>query len=280
MAQPAPKKPLLLEGSVARQIAADPPRPAPVERITWIDYLFVGLAILSLCLVIAEEVIPSYWPAQVWTLRWLIIADAAICGVFAIEFFARMRHQPNKWAYTKSRWYDVIGMIPVSHPFFRGFRLLRILRIFVITSRFVRATNRSFGEMLVESTLRRFRDVVVDVIGGAIVIRGIGMVEPWLVRARFAERIGEALEERRGDIHRMVRDTMARLPGGRLATLPPLRGAIERAELAAVQTVIDVLKSEDLNRVVQQSTQNVLEELRHSIADSERQALTDRSASA
>lgn len=267
------RKPLLLEGAVAPPPEPPRPRPPVVERISWVDYLLVGLAILSLVLVIAQEVIPSYWPSEVWILPWLIVADTAMCGVFAIEFLVRMRRQPSKWAYVKGRWYDVLGMIPVSHPFFRGFRLLRILRIVVITSRFVRATNRSFGEMLVEGTVRRFRDTVIDVIGGALVVRSVGMVQPWLVRARFAERVGAALEERRGDVHRMVRESMTRLPGGRLTSLPPLRGVIERAELAAVQAVIDVLKSDELNRVVQQSTQNVLEELRQSIAESERKPL-------
>ena len=203
-------------------------------------------------------------------LYWFIVADVAICGLFAIEFFARMRGQPSKWAYTKSRWYDVLGMIPVSHPMFRGFRLVRLVRIAVITSRLVRATNRSFGELLVESTVRRFRDTLVDVIGGAVVVRGIDMVQPWLVRARFAEQIGEAMEDKRADIHRMVQDSMRQLPGGRVLVERPIRGLVERAESAAVQAVIDVLRSAELNRVVQQSTANVLAELRTSIASNER----------
>jgi hypothetical protein len=243
------------------------------ERVTWIDYFLVALAIASLGLVIAEQVASTYLARRPEVLWWLILADIAICGVFAIEFLWRMRGVADKWAYTKSRWYDVLGMIPVSHPFFRGFRLLRILRIVVITSRFVRATNRSFGEMLFESTVRRFRDVLVDVIGGAVALRGLSMVQPWLVRARFAEQVGEAMEVRRVDIRRMVQDSMRRLPGGRMFALPPMRGAIERAESAAVQAVIDVLKSDELNRVVQVSTQNVLEELRASIAESDRKAL-------
>lgn len=248
--------------------------PPPRERVGWIDWLLVGLAVLSLLIVIAEQAAPSYVHGDPEVLRWLIVADLVICGVFAIEFFVRMWGRPDKWAYTKSRWYDVLGMIPVSHPFFRGFRLLRILRIVVITSRFVRATNRTFGEMVFESTVRRFRDLLVDLIGGAVVVRGISMVEPWLVHARFAERIGEAMEHRRDDIRLMVHDAMGRLPGGKLMALPPMRNAVAAAEAAAVEAVIEVLKSDELNRVVQQSTRNVLGELRTKISDGERRRLT------
>jgi hypothetical protein len=252
---------------------ASAPARRPLERVTWIDWALIGLAVVSLLLVIAEQVAPSYVRGDPETLRWFIVADVAICGVFAIEFLVRMRAQPDKWAYAKSRWYDILGMIPVSHPLFRGFRLIRILRIVVITSRFVRATNRTFGEMLFESTIRRFRNLLVDVIGGAVVVRGIGLIEPWLVHARFAERIGDAVDQKRDDIHRMVQDRMRTLPGGRLLALPPMRNAVVAAETAAVQTIIDVLRSDELNQVVQQSTRNALDEIRSRIDDSERHTL-------
>jgi voltage-gated potassium channel len=243
--------------------------PAKGERVSWVDWFVVALAVVSLGLVIAHEMLPTYLQERPDLLRWFIVADLAICGVFAIEFLVRMRGQPSKWSYVKSRWYDVVGMVPVSHPFFRGFRLIRVVRIVVVTSRFVRATNRSFGEMLVESSLRKFRDVVVEVIGGAIMLRSLRTVEPWLVEARFAERIGEAMEHRRDDLHRMVQDAMSRLPGGKLLRLRPVRGMVSSAEIAAVQAVIDVLKSDELNRVVQQSTANILEELRQQVARQE-----------
>jgi voltage-gated potassium channel len=233
--------------------------------VTWVDWALVGLAVVSLLLVVAEQALPSYLRGRPDMLRWFIVADLAICGVFALEFLIRMRGQRNKWAYTKSRWYDILGMVPVSHPLFRGFRLVRILRIVVITSRFVRATNRSFGEMVFEATVSRFRDVLVDVVGGAIVLRSVRMVEPYLVQARFAERIGDAMDERRDDIQRMVKNSIAKLPGSRMLNLRPMRGMMNNAEAAAVQAVIDTLRSDELNRLVQQSTQNIMTELQQQI---------------
>ncbi len=272
---PTPRQ--LPESTEALSPALEPPAEViaaeaapPPERVPWVDWAMVGLAVLSLGLVIAEQVAPTYLHARPDVLRWLVIADLAICGVFALELLVRVWPQPRRWAYLKSRWYEVLGMIPVSHPLFRGFRLLRILRIVVVTSRFVRATNRSFGEMLFESTVRRFRNILVDVVGGAVMVRGVAMVEPWLVQARFAERIGDALEGRREEIRRMVHAQMGKMPGATLLALPPMRKAVINAEEAAVQAVIDVLKSNELNAVVQQSTQNVLAELRSKINDSER----------
>src|SRR5690606_15564127 len=99
----------------APQVSVGPPAPHVRERINWVDYVLVALAIVSLGLVIAQEVAPTYLRREPEVLRWLLVGDMAICGVFALEFLWRMRGQPSKWAYTKSRWYDVLGMIPVSH---------------------------------------------------------------------------------------------------------------------------------------------------------------------
>ena len=260
--------------STAGEAGPAPPERAaaarPAERITWVDWVVVALAVVSLGLVITDEVMSSYFQEHPERRRWIIYADLAICGVFFLEFVARMRHQPSKWAYTVSRWYDVLGMIPVSHPLFRGLRLLRILRIVVITSRFVRATNRTFGEMAFEATVRRFRNILVEEVSDAVVLRSLSVVEPWLVRARFADRVGEAMETRRPEIHRMVRDAMGRVPGSKLMLrVGPVRSVVDTAENAAVQAVIDTLRSDELNRIVQEATRNVLDELKAQVAEKE-----------
>lgn len=280
----------LTDGREPIRPVAPPPKPAPEpepapptpsaaavrqggpERVTWVDWVILALAVVSLGLVIVEQSFPSYFSSHPEARQWLIWADLGICGVFFIEFVARMRHQVSKWAYVKSRWYDILGMIPVSHPFFRGFRLLRILRIAVITSRFVRATNRTFGEMAFEATVRRFRDILIEEVTDAVVLRSLSMVEPWLVRARFADRIGEAMEERRAEIRRLVREAMGRVPGATMMLrVGPFRNMVDTAENAAVQAVIDTLRSEELNRLIQEATANVLDEIKEQVAVKEHQ---------
>lgn len=244
-----------------------PQRVNPPERVTWVDWLMLALAVASLVILVLEQTFgffrdrPDLW-------LWFIAGDVVICTIFFIEFVARMRRAPYKWGFIKSHWYEILGMIPAAHPMFRAFRLLRIVRILVITSRFVRATNRTFGEMAFEATVGRFRDQLVDLIGDAITLRSISVVEPWLVRSRFADRIGEAMEARRPEIRALVRDAMHRVPGGGgLLRIGKFRQMVDAAETAAVQAVIDTLQSDELNEIVQEATRNILDEMRARIDD-------------
>ena len=77
------------------------------------------------------------------TTRWIIRTDIAICAIFAVEFAWRWRRNGWAWGYLGRNWYEIIGMIPLSEPALRGFRLFRILRILVLLSRFGRAADRA-----------------------------------------------------------------------------------------------------------------------------------------
>ena len=249
----------------------------PGERVTWVDWVMLALAVLTLSALIAEQTFSSFFQAHPELRRWLIIFDTSVCGVFLLEFLARMRKAPDRLGYVKSRWYEILGMVPISHPFFRAFRFLRILRILVLTSRFVRATNRTFGEMAFEATVGRFRDNLVDLIGDAITLRSLDVIEPPLVRSRFADRVGEAMEERRPEIRAMVRDAMHRVPGGRgLMRMGVFQKMVQAAETAAVDAVIDTLKSDELNQIVQDATRNILEEMREKIHEREQAQASGR----
>jgi voltage-gated potassium channel len=242
----------------------------PGERVTWVDWLMIGLAVITLSLLIVEQTFSSFFAQHPAYRRGLILFDTAVCGVFLIEFLARMRRAEDRWGYVKSRWYEILGMVPISHPFFRAFRFIRILRILVITSRFVRATNRSFGEMAFEATVGRFRENLVDLIGDQITLRSLDVIEPPLVRSRFADRVGEAMEERRPEIRALVREAMHRVPGGRgLLRVGMFNKMVEAAETAAVDAVIETLQSDELNQIVQDATRNILDEMRAKIIERE-----------
>jgi voltage-gated potassium channel len=280
----SPRRKQLPERTPTREpppaLAAAPTAPATSrdrqERVTWIDWVMLALAVLTLSLLIAEQTFSGFFQEHPDLRRWLIIADTSVCGVFLVEFLARMRRASDRWGYVKSRWYEVLGMIPISHPFFRAFRFLRILRILVISSRFVRATNRTFGEMAFEATVGRFRDNLVDLIGDAITLRSLSVIEPPLVRSRFADRVGDAMEARRPEIRALVRDAMNRVPGGRgLMRMGIFQKMVAAAETAAVDAVIETLQSDELNQIVQEATRNILDEMRAKIEEREAERLED-----
>jgi len=60
--------------------------------------------------------------------RLLSVVDAAVCVVFAADFFLQLKAAKRKSAYLKWGWIDLISSIP-SLPFLRIGRLARIIRI-------------------------------------------------------------------------------------------------------------------------------------------------------
>ena len=60
---------------------------------------------------------------------WVARGAAYACGIFAVEFVWRWRRSGMGWRFLRSYWYEVLGMVPLSDPAFRSFRLLRIVII-------------------------------------------------------------------------------------------------------------------------------------------------------
>ena len=60
--------------------------------------------------------------------RLLSVVDAAVCAVFAMDFFLQLKAAKRKWSYLKWGWIDLISSIP-SLPFLRLGRAARIIRI-------------------------------------------------------------------------------------------------------------------------------------------------------
>jgi voltage-gated potassium channel len=98
-------------------------------------------------------------PLEVWARVLVYIIDAAICAFFAWQFYLDLKVAPEKRAYWKSHWFEVLAlvplallagiqlMLPVSHNMvvilvyqlmLVPFIVLRVMRVFSLTDRFVR----------------------------------------------------------------------------------------------------------------------------------------------
>ena len=106
-----------------------PPRAAgkpAAPPVTFVDWLMLLLAIVSVGLL-------------VWITFWDVGADdrapgrgrrlRSSAGSSRVEFVARWRRSRMGWRFLRTYWYEILGMIPLSHPAFRSFRLLRIVVI-------------------------------------------------------------------------------------------------------------------------------------------------------
>jgi hypothetical protein len=239
---------------------------ASERTITMMDVVMISLALVSLGLLLYEEV---YDPGAEATRR-IIIIDLVIVAIFAVEFLWRMFRAPTKMGYVKSHWYDLLGMVPVSHPLFRSFRLARILRLVVLTSRFVRATNRSFGEAIVERTVGRYKEIIIEEISDRIILRVLDETERVLTAGAYGSSTARALHANRDALMARINDQLKEDRATRWAMhVPGMERVLDAVQERTINSVIATLGSEEVNETIVSVLREIMGDLRREVAKKE-----------
>ncbi|MFF0451770.1 ion transporter [Nocardia africana] len=205
-----------MEGTVVAQYPAgslpeEYPRKPPA---LWTDLLMLVLAVVSVGLVtwITFFTVPQH------TYHVIVVVDISICAIFALEFLWRWRRSDWSWTFPFVYWYEVLGMIPVTSPFFRGFRLLRIV---VILVRLARVADRAFGDRVTAAVVNRSVGVIVDAVRRPVTMAVLEEVAEVLRRGRYTRNIAAALEENRDELDAMILELIKNDPAvGRVRYLP------------------------------------------------------------
>lgn len=121
-------------------------RQGPVSR----DLLMLFLALVSIAILIYDETTNIPQDER----QALIVIDAFIVLVFAIEFVYGLWTAQDKRAYWKSHWWELPGLVPMAvgeASFLRAFRLaraarvIRIIRVISVLARLRRANAKARG---------------------------------------------------------------------------------------------------------------------------------------
>ncbi|MFD4433359.1 ion transporter [Nocardia sp. NPDC058497] len=178
------------------------------------DLFMLVLAIISVALVVWI----TFFPVSDVTYRAIVITDWTICGIFLIEFLWRWRRAGWPWSFPFVYWYEVLGMIPVTSPIFRSFRLLRIV---VILIRLGRVADRALGERVTATIVNRFVGTIVDVIKRPMTIAILDEVSKVLRAGHYTKNIAAALEENHAEVDQMIVDLIKNDPQtGKLRYVP------------------------------------------------------------
>ncbi|MCM6772672.1 ion transporter [Nocardia sp. CDC159] len=197
--------------SVAERDVEEYPRKPPALGI---EFVMLGLAVASVVLLVWI----TFFPVSGATERAVVIADYAICAVFAAEFLWRWRRADWSWTFPLVYWYEVLGMIPVTSPFFRGFRLLRIV---VIGVRLARVADRAFGDRVTAAVVNRFLGEVVEAVKRPVTIAVMDEVARVMRTGHYTRNIALALEENRDELDAMIVELIRNDPQiGRVRYLP------------------------------------------------------------
>lgn len=173
-----------------------PGKPA-APPVTVVDWLMLLLAVVSVALLVW---ITFFDVSDTWTRR-VVTADYVICAVFAVEFVWRWRRSGMGWRFLRSYWYEVLGMVPLSDPAFRSFRLIRVV---VILARLGRAADRAFGDRATAYVVSRFAETIVEVIRRPVTVAVMDEVSAVLQTGHYTRNIGLALEENRAELDQMI----------------------------------------------------------------------------
>ncbi|GAB2651678.1 ion transporter [Nocardia goodfellowii] len=170
-----------------------PRKPLPA----WVDALMLVLAVVSVALLVWITV----WSVDENTRRTVVSVDYAICAVFALEFVWRWARAGWRWTFPFLYWYDVLGMIPVTSPWLRG---LRLLRIAVIVARLARAADRAFAEPVVTAVVNRFLPTIIELTRRPMTIAVMDEVAHVLRTGHYTRNIAAALAENRAEMDAMI----------------------------------------------------------------------------
>ena len=173
-----------------------PGRPT-APPVTFGDWLMLLLAVVSVGLLVWI----TFWEVDPATERSVVRADYVICGIFALEFLWRWRRSRMGWRFVRSYWYEVLGMIPLSHPAFRSFRLLRIV---VILARLGRAADRAFGDRATGYVVERFADTIVGVIRRPVTVAVLDEVIAVIQTGNYTRHIASAIDENRAELDALI----------------------------------------------------------------------------
>lgn len=289
---------------MAQQVGVSPAAQtldAPKFRI--VDAVMILLALVSVTLVFLD--IFARKRLYDWGIfREVIIADAVITAIFLVDFLIENRGKsPGRML--RDSWFDIVGLVPMiafvymeariggySFPavfneqvrlaggaaagggLLRLFRFVRIVRIVQAFSRFLRATNMTFGEQVTKRVFDKYRRIIVAELTTPIMVAGISVTQEIVIRMKFLEAAGKSLDAKRPEIHAAVLEALKKnkVPDNFLAQ-PMVERIVNDVEKAVVDTVVTTLTGPEINKLVQEMIVEVMENFKQQLQSPEGKAM-------
>ncbi|MET8651412.1 ion transporter [Nocardia aurea] len=241
--------------------ASDPARPADKRPALWTDLVMLALAVVSLVLVVWV----SFFTVSDTVYHTVVVTDWVICGIFAAEFLWRWRRAGWPWTFPFVYWYEVLGMIPVTSPFFRGFRLLRVV---VIAVRLGRVADRALGDRVTAAVVNHFVKTIVDVIKRPMTIAVLDEVAHVLRTGHYTRNIAAALEENRSEMDEMIVELIKKDPAaGKVRYIPFHEDIMRLVADTTFRIVFQVLADPRTDELVSDMIRENVDQIRTAVRD-------------
>ncbi len=223
------------------------------------DWLMLLLAVISVGLIAYE----TWGDPTAEQRRQIILADYGVIAIFAVEYLLRLARADNRKAFVARNWYDLLGMIPVSHPAVRGFRLFRLVRIVVILSRFGRAADRAFGEEFTYRVIRKFKNIIAEVVSDAVLMRILDQTGDVLLKGEYTHNLANSLETRGDEMLEIVVEKIGDDPKvGRIRHMPFFDEVVATSSRVSQRLMIDLLRDPRMDVIVKDIIRQNLDQIK------------------
>ena len=228
-------------------------------RVGPVDWLMLLLAVFSVTLLAWV----TFGDVSTETAHRVFVIDAAVCGIFAVEFTWRWwREGWDRW-YPLRHWYEVLGMIPVSHPALRGLRLLRVV---VLVMRLGSAADRVFGARFSARLVNRVTGAVVEAIKRPITVAVLDEVVDVLQTGHYSRNVATALELHREELRAMILEKIKEdSSAGRLSALPFHDDIVRAVADTTLRVLNDVLMDPRTDELVATMLRENVEQIRMAV---------------
>jgi hypothetical protein len=235
--------------------------PRRIHRVRAVDWLMVLLAIVSVGMLL------YVWLADppVATQELLFRIDVGICAVFLVEFLVRWRAGGWGWRFLGRNWFEVLGMIPVSHPALRAFRLIRIV---VLLARLGRAVDRTVGDAVTQRLVNRFLGTIIDALKKPVTVAVLDEVVAVLRTGRYAQNVSRALAANQAELRQLVLDKIKADPtAGRLRKLPFHDEVVGTVTDTTIRVVLEMLADPRTDEMISDTLRANIDQIRTAVRE-------------
>lgn len=232
-----------------------------LRQLTVVDIAMIVLALVSVVLLLYAD----YGNVDDKTYERLRIVDIAICAVFAVEFIWRWRREGWRRSFFWRNWFEILGMIPLSYPALRSFRLLRVV---VVVARLARLTDRAAGAPLSDRILSKVLSPVVEQIKHPITLAVLEEVSEVLRAGQYNHNVARALEENRDELRAMILEKIKEdRRMGRLSILPFHDRVIEASTDTSMRVILAVLEDARTEELINDVLRENILQIRHDVRE-------------
>jgi hypothetical protein len=239
--------------------------PRRIHQVRAIDWMMVALAIISVGLLLWVWLAEP--PRETELLLFKI--DVGICAVFLVEFLWRWRTTGWGWKFLGRNWFEILGMIPVSHPALRAFRLLRV---FVLIARLGRAVDRTIGDAVTQRLVNRFLVTIIDVLKKPVTVAVLDEVVAVLQTGRYAQNISKALADNQNELRELVLEKIKADPAaGRFKRLPFHDEILGTVTDTAIRVILEMLADPRTDEMISDTLRENIDQIRAAVHANEPQ---------